>query len=57
MKSKGFEKKVEVILGFILGIPAILVGVRLIAGSCNLIFPTPQVIPAAKKADRTFSLS
>jgi hypothetical protein len=40
--------KVEVVLGFVLGIIAIIIGSRLIAGTCNLVFPTSQNSPGCQ---------
>ncbi len=48
MNSKDIEKKVEVILDFVLGIVGIVLGSRLIAGTCNLVFPTPPNSPGCE---------
>jgi hypothetical protein len=39
MNSKEFEKKVEAMLGFVLGIPSILIGSWLLMEGCHLIGP------------------
>ena len=36
------SETVEVLLGFLLGIPAVFIGVGLISRTCNLFFPTPM---------------
>ena len=39
VNSRQFEKYVEVILGFVLGIPSLLVGSWLLTGGCHVISP------------------
>jgi hypothetical protein len=43
MNSKELEKKFEAMLGFALGIPAILVGSWLLTGGCHVIGPIPPI--------------
>lgn len=39
------SEMLEVVLGLLLGLPALFLGLRLIAGTCNLVFPTPPTSP------------
>ena len=38
----------EVVLGLLLGLPSLLLGLRLIAGTCDLVFPTPPTSPSCQ---------
>ena len=57
MNAKESKNCVEVILGFGLGISAILFGSGFIARTCNLVFPTSQNSPGCQdSASNLFGL-
>jgi len=40
------NEMLEVVLGLLLGLPSLFLGLRLIAGTCNVVFPTPPTSPS-----------